>query len=71
MNHSTRVEEGFDFCGLVLPEIKISVFGGENGRKPGDSGYKPGYSGFVTLRGKTPGINPNTPEILDIPGLQN
>jgi len=48
-----------------LPEIKISVFGGKNGRKPGDSGYKPGYSEFGTLRGKTPDINPDTPEIPD------
>ena len=49
--------------------IKISVFGGENCVKPGNSEYKPGYSGFGTLRGKTPGINPDTPEIPDIPGF--
>ena len=54
---------------MVLPEIKISVFGGENGRKPGDSGHKPGYSGFGTLRRKTPGINPDTPEISEIPDI--
>ena len=40
-------------------------FGGENCVKPGSSGYKPGYSGFGTLRGKTPGINPEIPEITD------
>ena len=56
---------------MVLPEIKISVFGGKNGRKPGDSGYKPGYSGFGTLRGKTPGINPDTPEISGCSGLNS
>ena len=44
---------------------------GENGRKPGDSGYKPGYSGFGTLRGKTPGINPDTPENSGNSGLKS
>ena len=56
---------------MVLPEIKISVFGGENGRKPEDSGYKPGYSGFGTLRGKTPGINPDTLENSGNSGLKS
>ena len=48
---------------MVLPKIKISVFGGENGRKPGDSRYKPGYSGFGTLQGKALGIGPETPDL--------
>ena len=30
---------------------------------PGDSGYNPGYSGFGTLRGKTPSIGPETPDL--------
>ena len=38
-------------------------FWDENGVKPGDSGYKPGYSGFGTLRGKTPSISPDTPDL--------
>jgi len=51
-DQSTRVYVGFDFCGLVLLEITISVFGAKNAVGSGDSGYKPGNSGFWTLRGK-------------------
>src|SRR6185503_6060543 len=51
-DQSTRVYVGFDFCGLVLLEITISVFGAKNAVGSGDSGYKPGYSGFLTLRAK-------------------
>ena len=45
-DQSTRVYVGFDFCGLVLLEITISVFGAKNAVGSGDSGYKPGNSGF-------------------------
>ena len=56
---------GFRFLWVGFVSIKILVFGGENCVKPGNSGYKPGYFGFGTLRGKTPGINPEIPEITD------
>ena len=61
MHPSTRIQEGFKFGGVVLPKIKISVFGakmlsspetpGISPDTPGfehsgrNSGYKPGYSG--------------------------
>ena len=45
-DQSTRVYVGFDFCGLVLLEITISVFGAKSAVEPGDSGYRPGNSGF-------------------------
>ena len=38
--------------------IKISVFGGENCVKPGNSGLE---------SPDTPSINPDTPEIPDVP----
>ena len=60
MHPSTRIQEGFKFGGVVLPKIKISVFGakmlsspetpGISPDTPGfehsgqNSGYKPGYS---------------------------
>ena len=59
---STRIQEGFKFGGVVLPKIKISVFGAKmlsspetSGIRPetpgfehsgGNSGYRPGNSGF-------------------------
>ena len=68
MHPSTRIQEGFKFGGVVLPKIKISVFGAKmlsSPETPGigletpgfehsgrNSGYKPGYSGFGILRGK-------------------
>ena len=61
MHPSTRIQEGFKFGGVVLPRIKISVFGAKMlsiPETPGfehsgrNSGYKPGYSGFGILRGK-------------------
>ena len=61
MHPSTRIQEGFKFGGVVLPKIKILVFGAKmlsSPETPGirpdtpgfehsgrNSGYKPGYSG--------------------------
>ena len=66
---------GFDFCGLVLLEITISVFGakmlsspetpGISPETPGfensgrNSGYRPGNSGFRNP--DTPGMSPEIP----------
>ena len=68
MHPSTRIQDGFKFGGVVLPKIKISVFGAKMLSSPetpgispdtpdlehsgGNSGYKPGYSEHGTLRGK-------------------
>ena len=55
MHSSTRVQEGFKFGGVVLPKIKISVFGAKMLSSPetpgfehsgGNSGYRPGNSGL-------------------------
>jgi hypothetical protein len=68
MHPSTRIQEGFKFGVVVLPKIKISVFGAKMLSSPetlgispdtpglgysgGNSRYKPGYSRFGILRGK-------------------
>ena len=81
MNHSTRVYESFDFCGLVLSQSKFQFLRAKtvlNPETPGmspdtpdlehsgeSSGYRPGNSGLGSP--ETPGINPDTPEIPDSP----
>ena len=85
MHPSTRIQEGFKFGGVVLPKIKISVFGAKmlsspenSGIRPdtpgfeysgGNSGYRPGNSGFGSS--DTPGRCPDTPEnvVPDTPGI--
>ena len=75
MHPSTRIQEGFKFGGVVLPQIKISSFGakmlsspetpGISPKTPGfensgrNSGYRPGNSGFRNP--DTPGMNPDIP----------
>ena len=75
MHPSTRIQEGFKFGGVVLPKIKISVFGakmlsspetpGISPETPGfensgrNSGYRPGNSGFRNP--DTPGMSPEIP----------
>ena len=70
------IQEGVKFCGLVLPKIKISVFGakmlssletpGISPDTPGlgysgrNSGYRPENSGLGSP--DTPGIRPDTPD---------
>ena len=55
MSPSARVYKGFDFCRLVLLEIRISVLGVKAVQNPdtpglehsgGNSGYRPGNSGL-------------------------
>jgi len=81
MHPSTRIQEGFKFGGVVLPKIKISVFGakmlsspetlGISLETPGfeNSGYRPGNSGFGSP--DTPRRCPDTPEniVPDTPGI--
>ena len=78
MHPSTRIQEGFKFGGVVLPKIKISVFGAKMLSSPetpgispetpgfehsgGNSGYRPGNSGFGSP--DTPRRCPDTPEML-------
>jgi hypothetical protein len=50
MHPSTRIQEGFKFGGVVLPKIKISVFGAKMLSSPDTPGNSPdtpdlGYSG--------------------------
>jgi len=52
MHPWTRIQEGFNFGGLVFPPWEFMFLVEKNAVGPGDSGYKPGYSGFGTLRGK-------------------
>ena len=75
MHPSTSIQEGFKFGGVVLPKIKISVFGakmlsspetpGISPDTPGfehsgrNSGYRPGNSGFRNP--DTPGTSPEIP----------
>ena len=76
MHSSTRIREGFKFGGVVLPNIKISVFGAKmlsNPETPGispdtpgfehsgrNSGYRPGNSGLGSP--DTPRRCPDTPD---------
>ena len=78
MHSSTRIQEGFKFGGVVLPKIKILVFGAKmllSPETPGisldtlgfehsgrNSGYRPGNSGFGSP--DTLRRCPDTPEML-------
>ena len=78
MHPLTRIQEGFKFGGVVLPKIKISVFGAKMLSSPetpgfehsgGNSGYRPGNSGFGSP--DTSRRCPDTPEnvVPDTPGI--
>ena len=55
MHPSTRIQEGFKFGGVVLPQIKIPVFGAKMLSSPETPGISP------ETPGETPGISPDTP----------
>ena len=52
MHSSTRIQEGFKFGGVVLPKIKISVFGAKMLLGPETPGIRPDTPGFGTLQVK-------------------
>ena len=84
MHPSTRIQEGFKFGGVVLPKIKISVFGAKmlsSPETPGispdtsgfehsgrNSGYRPGNSGFRNP--DTPGMNPDFRVLIELLGVE-
>ena len=77
MHPSTRIQEGFKFGGVVLPKIKISVFGAKMLSSPDTLGISPdtpglGYSGGNSeYRLGNSGLrSPDTPDMNpDIPGF--
>ena len=52
MHPSTKIQEGFKFGGVVLPKIKISVFGAKMLLGPETPGISPDTPGFETLWAK-------------------
>ena len=52
MHPSTKIQEGFKFGGVVLPKIKISVFGAKMLLGPETPGISPDTPGFGTLQAK-------------------
>ena len=84
MHHSTRIQEGFKFGGVVLPKIKISIFGAKMLSSPetpgispdtpglgpsgGNSGYRPGNSGLRSP--DTPDMNPDIPGFIRTVGCR-
>ena len=63
MHPPTRIQEGFKFGGVVLPKIKISVFGAKMLSSPETPGISPDTPGFLNTPGETPGIGPETPDL--------
>ena len=84
MHPSTRIQEGFKFGGVVLPKIKISVFGAKMLSSPetpgispetpgfehsgGNSGYRPGNSGLRSP--DTPDMNSEIPDFIRTVGCR-
>jgi hypothetical protein len=84
MHPSTRIQEGFKFGGVVLPKIKISVFGAKMlssletpgispdtqdlGYSGGNSEYRPGNSGLRSP--DTPDMNPDIPDFIRTVGCR-
>ena len=77
IHSSTRIQEVFKFGGVVLPKIKISVFGAKMLSSPETPGISPETPGFEYSGGNSeyrPGNSglrsPDTPDMNpDIPGF--
>ena len=84
MHPSTKIQEGFKIGEVVLPKIKISVFGAKMlsspetpgispdtpglGNSGGNSGYRPGNSGLRSP--DTPDMNPDIPGFIRTVGCR-
>ena len=70
MHPSTRIQEGFKFGGVVLPKIKISVFGAKMLSSPETPGISPDTPG-LGYSGRNSGYGPGNSGLRspDIPGF--